>query len=145
MMVSHAVPATGRRCIDLIDSSSARWSESSCVDVMPSANTRKVSSDKVHMPATSQNAVEKFHRLVEQGRTRWRRLSLVRDAGLFMTPPLLFLWLIFRVDNVVHLPVWARAAASGALFDNTTKHDRFRFDVGDPRGCGDRCSMTQDL
>ena len=78
----------------------------------PNANAEPVSGCKDQSPSASPTAVEKIHLLVEDGRARWRRLSLLRDAGLFMALPLLFLWFIFRVDNLAHLPVWARAAAN---------------------------------
>lgn len=68
----------------------------------------------------SPKEIAEIRHLIQRGRLRWRRLTLLRDAGAFLTPPLLFLWLTLRVDTVVHLPTWARVTASACLLAGVT-------------------------
>lgn len=59
--------------------------------------------------ATSQ--VEQLRRLVEKNTTRWKQLIVLEAVGLVVSAPLGYLWLVFVLDNLLHLPMWARALA----------------------------------
>ncbi|MAE62381.1 MAG: hypothetical protein CMJ49_13625 [Planctomycetaceae bacterium] len=49
--------------------------------------------------------------LVHHGRRRWRLLIFAEALGLTIAAPLAYLWLIFLLDQMVHLPIWGRALA----------------------------------
>jgi hypothetical protein len=68
------------------------------------------------LPASpSEEMVERIRRLVDRNARRWRRLSVLEALGLAVATPLAYLWLIFALDNLVHLPVWGRLVASLGL------------------------------
>ena len=82
---------------------------------LPNANAEPMSNREGQAPSASLAAGKEIHSLVEHGRTRLRRLSLLKVAGLFVALLLLFLWVVFRIDNAAHLPVWARSVANGCF------------------------------
>ncbi|HUW34152.1 MAG TPA: hypothetical protein VM223_21300 [Planctomycetota bacterium] len=55
-------------------------------------------------------------RLVSRGAVRWRRLTMLQSAGLAVAALLAYLWLVFIIDNVLHLPGWGRFLAGGVFF-----------------------------
>ena len=59
--------------------------------------------------------IEPLRRIVSRGAARWRRLALLRLAGAGVASLLAYLWLVFLLDNAVHLPGWARFLAGGAF------------------------------
>lgn len=60
--------------------------------------------------------VDELHALVQRGQQRWKRMILLEAAGLAIAAPLAYLWLVFWIDNVVHLAVWGRAASNLVFF-----------------------------
>jgi hypothetical protein len=68
--------------------------------------------ENVSRPAAVGPLVEQLHSLVRRGGRRWRRLALLRAAGLFVAAVLAYLWLAFFLDNWLHLPVWGRTLAA---------------------------------
>lgn len=75
-------------------------------------------------PATDRNAgpgpatrelVEQTRLLVEQNARRWKRLLLLEAIGLAVSAPLSYLWLVFLLDNLLHLPVWGRFLGSAGF------------------------------
>jgi hypothetical protein len=50
--------------------------------------------------------------LVARNARRWKRLTFLEALGLAVAAPLGYLWLIFLLDNLIHLPVWGRVLAS---------------------------------
>lgn len=63
----------------------------------------------------SQQMVTELEQLVEHGRVRWRRLILIEAVSLAVAAPLAYLWGVFLLDNVLHLPAWALVAANVAF------------------------------
>ncbi len=63
-------------------------------------------------PATSRELVEQLRQMVRASGRRWKRLIILETLGLAVAAPLAYLWLIFLLDNLVHLPVWGRLLAS---------------------------------
>lgn len=59
----------------------------------------------------SQDALEQMRRWVKDGAARWRRLILLEAMGIAIAAPLAYLWLVFIIDNVFHLPVLGRLVA----------------------------------
>lgn len=59
--------------------------------------------------------IDDLRKYVRKGQARLRRLTILEALGLLIAAPLTYLWMAFFVDNVVHLPMWGRVAAS-ALF-----------------------------
>lgn len=57
---------------------------------------------------TTREMVAQMRHLIAGSARRWRRLILLEALGLAVAVPLAFLWLVFLVDNLVHLPAWAR-------------------------------------
>jgi len=52
---------------------------------------------------------------VIRGRRRWKLLILLEATGLAVAVPLAYLWLVFLIDNVIHLDVLGRLVAN-AIF-----------------------------
>src|SRR5687768_14605514 len=71
---------------------------------------------KPHAPAASTvEAVRRLRRLVDQSADRWKRWMILEAVALLVGVPLAYLWLVFLLDNLVHLPVWCRVLAN-AIF-----------------------------
>lgn len=64
---------------------------------------------------SSHEMIAELEQLVERGRARWRRLILAEAASLAIATPLAYLWGVFLVDNVIHLPTWALLLANAAF------------------------------
>jgi hypothetical protein len=60
--------------------------------------------------------VRELRRLVNRGGRRWRRLIILEAVSLAVAVPLAYLWLVFWLDNWLHLPVWGRLLASLVFF-----------------------------
>jgi hypothetical protein len=52
--------------------------------------------------------------VADRGR-RWKRWMLVESVALAVGLPLAYLWLVFLLDNLFHLPVWCRLLASAGF------------------------------
>jgi hypothetical protein len=52
---------------------------------------------------------------VQRNASRWKRLIILEALGLSVAAPLAYLWLVFLLDNLLFLPVWARGLASLGL------------------------------
>lgn len=78
------------------------------IQTLPSAR------DDVHLlpSAATRAKLEQLRTLVEGNRARWRRLILLEALGLAVAVPLAYLWMVFILDNLVHLPGWGRFLAS---------------------------------
>lgn len=59
----------------------------------------------------TKDALEQMQQWVSRGARRWRRLILLEAVSLAVAAPLAYLWLVFILDNRVHLPVWGRWVA----------------------------------
>ncbi|HEY8668895.1 MAG TPA: hypothetical protein VIL86_19765, partial [Tepidisphaeraceae bacterium] len=60
---------------------------------------------------SSAEMVGELHTVVAEGQRRWKRLIVLEAAGLAVATPLAYLWLVFLIDNVIHLAVWGRVLA----------------------------------
>src|SRR3954467_3129200 len=59
--------------------------------------------------------VEQLRRLVGRNAARWKRLLLLEAIGLAVAVLLGYLWAIFLLDNLLHLPAWGRLLAAAGL------------------------------
>src|SRR5437868_246993 len=66
----------------------------------------------VQTPPSSLPSVARFQDLVQQNSRRWKAVILLEAAGLALAAPLAYLWLVFFLDNRVHLPLTGRLVAS---------------------------------
>src|SRR5689334_21977312 len=62
-------------------------------------------------PASAE-AVQRLRRLVDHSAGRWKRWMVLEAVALCVGLPLAYLWLVFALDNLVHLPVWGRLLAN---------------------------------
>ena len=61
-------------------------------------------------PATPAMIAE-LRRLVHKGNQQWKRLVILKAGGLTIAVPLGYLWLVFLLDNILHLPTAGRMIA----------------------------------
>lgn len=66
-------------------------------------------------PATTQ-MVERIRAMVSRSASRWKRLIILEALAIVIAAPLTYLWLVFILDNLIHLPVWGRVLASLGFF-----------------------------
>src|SRR5947207_1158533 len=92
----------------------------------PRARTRQMTPTSTASPRTATShlapdadrpeaMVEQMRRLVGRNALRWKLLSLLEAAGLFVAVPLAYLWATILLDNALHLPAWGRALAAAGL------------------------------
>lgn len=55
--------------------------------------------------------IAELRRLVHKGNQRWKRLVILKAGGLMIAAPLGYLWLVFLLDNVLHLSTAGRMIA----------------------------------
>ena len=60
----------------------------------------------------TRDVVDDLRRYVLKGQSRLKRLTLLEAVGIVIAAPLAYLWLVFFLDNVIHLEVWGRIVAS---------------------------------
>jgi hypothetical protein len=56
-------------------------------------------------------AIAELREVVRKGNVRWTRLTLLEGFGLAVAAPLAYLWLVFLLDSVLHLPQLGRFVA----------------------------------
>src|SRR3972149_5845789 len=61
-------------------------------------------------------AVEELRGMVQRSNRRWKRLIVIETMAWLIAIPLGYLWLVFFLDNTVHLPVIGRILASAMFF-----------------------------
>ncbi len=66
-------------------------------------------------PATAQ-MVDRIRTMVSRSAARWKRLIILEALAIVIAAPLTYLWLVFIIDNLFHLPVWGRVLASLGFF-----------------------------
>ena len=54
-------------------------------------------------------------RLVRRNTRRWKFLILLEMLAVLVAAPLAYLWVVFSLDILVHLPRWGRVATSGVF------------------------------
>ena len=53
--------------------------------------------------------------LVQRNTRQWKRLIVVELLAVFVAAPLGYLWVVFSLDILVHLPRWGRVATSAVF------------------------------
>lgn len=66
-------------------------------------------------PPQVADVAQHVRRLVQQNSRRWKLLAVLEGLAFTVSALLAYLWLVFWLDNVLHLPTWGRAAASLGL------------------------------
>jgi hypothetical protein len=56
----------------------------------------------------TQAMIESLRQLIRRGNARWKRLVILQALGITVAAPLAYLWLVFWMDNILHLPTWGR-------------------------------------
>ncbi|MFW6038872.1 MAG: hypothetical protein ACOC9P_00155 [bacterium] len=66
-------------------------------------------------PTQPMQMTDQLRRIVSRGTLRWRWLVAIEATSLLVALPLMCLWILFVLDNLLHLPAWARVAGSAAF------------------------------
>src|SRR5712675_1076927 len=67
-------------------------------------------------PAPSVDLVSGLKQLVQRNTRRWKRLIVLEMLAVLVAAPLAYLWVVFSLDILVHLPRWGRVATSALFF-----------------------------
>ena len=67
-------------------------------------------------PAPSTEFLQKLKQLVQRNTRRWKLLILLEMLAVLVAAPLAYLWVVFSLDILVHLPRWGRVATSALFF-----------------------------
>lgn len=59
--------------------------------------------------------IMRLRQLVNENTRRWRLVIVLESLGFALAAPLAYLWLVFLVDNLVHLPLFGRVLANLGL------------------------------
>ncbi len=65
--------------------------------------------------APSPDLLREMKRLVRSNTRRWKFLILLEMIAVLVAVPLAYLWAVFSLDILVHLPRWGRVATSGVF------------------------------
>ena len=57
-----------------------------------------------------------LQQLVQRNTRRWKRLLALEMLAVLVAAPLAYLWVVFSLDILVHLPRWGRVATSALFF-----------------------------
>src|SRR5579862_1018750 len=67
-------------------------------------------------PAPSVELLRELEGLVQRNTRRWKLLLLLEMVAVLVAAPLGYLWVVFSLDILVHLPRWGRVATSVLFF-----------------------------
>ena len=59
--------------------------------------------------------LRELQQLVQRNTRQWKRLIVVELLAVFVAAPLGYLWVVFSLDILVHLPRWGRVATSAVF------------------------------
>lgn len=79
---------------------------------MPSTIAEPVKRTAAAANLSSEAMVEQIRTVVRRNAAEWKRLILLEAGGLAVAIPLGYLWLVFLLDQQLHLPTWGRWLAS---------------------------------
>src|SRR3954453_10159043 len=79
-------------------------------EIAPSVPSAAVAS----APATE--LLRELQRLVQHNTRRWKLLIILEMVAVLVAAPLGYLWVVFSLDILVHLPRWGRVATSALFF-----------------------------
>src|SRR3954453_14001478 len=71
-------------------------------------------SDDSASPPTE--LLRELQRLVQSNTRRWKLLIVLEMLAVTVAAPLAYLWVVFSLDILVHLPRWGRVATSALFF-----------------------------
>jgi len=74
-----------------------------------------VNQTATNPPVPTADLLRELQQLVQRNTRRWKRLLAVEMLAVLVAAPLAYLWVVFSLDILVHLPRWGRVATS-ALF-----------------------------
>ncbi|MEN9575415.1 MAG: hypothetical protein RL514_3270 [Verrucomicrobiota bacterium] len=60
--------------------------------------------------------LHELQQLVQRNTRRWKRLLALEMLAVLVAAPLAYLWVVFSLDILVHLPRWGRVATSALFF-----------------------------
>ncbi len=60
--------------------------------------------------------LRELQQLVQRNTRRWKRLLALEMLAVLVAAPLAYLWVVFSLDILVHLPRWGRVATSALFF-----------------------------
>src|SRR5688572_5906063 len=58
------------------------------------------------------DAIRRLRHMVSESAGRWKRWMILEAVSLAVGVPLAYLWLVFALDNWLHLSVWSRLLAN---------------------------------
>jgi hypothetical protein len=67
-------------------------------------------------PAPSAELLRDMKRLVQRNTRRWKLLIMLEMLAVLVAAPLGYLWVVFSLDILVHLPRWGRVTTSALFF-----------------------------
>src|SRR4051794_13186619 len=67
-------------------------------------------------PAASTQLLRELQVLVQRNTRRWKLLIMLEMVAVLVAAPLGYLWVVFSLDILVHLPRWGRVATSALFF-----------------------------
>jgi len=67
-------------------------------------------------PAPSEELLRELQSLVQRNTRRWKLLIMLEMVAVLVAAPLGYLWVVFSLDILVHLPRWGRVATSALFF-----------------------------
>jgi hypothetical protein len=67
-------------------------------------------------PAPSAELLRDMKRLVQRNTRRWKLLIMLEMLAVLVAAPLGYLWIVFSLDILVHLPRWGRVTTSALFF-----------------------------
>src|SRR5689334_6496281 len=76
------------------------------------AGSAPASTSSASTAQVTRERVEQMRTIVRRSASRWKRLLLLEALALAVAAPLAYLWLVFLLDNLVHLPMWGRVLAN---------------------------------
>ena len=66
-------------------------------------------------PPPPSDLLLELQRLVERNTRHWKRLIVLELLAVLIAAPLAYLWVVFALDILVHLPRWGRVATSAVF------------------------------
>ncbi|HEV7405056.1 MAG TPA: hypothetical protein VGO11_19085 [Chthoniobacteraceae bacterium] len=72
--------------------------------------------DLTPFPDAPTELLRELQRLVQSNTRRWKLLIVLEMLAVTVAAPLAYLWVVFSLDILVHLPRWGRVATSALFF-----------------------------
>lgn len=82
---------------------------------MSAANTETTPPPDPASPSPTAELLRELQRLVQRNTRHWKRLIVLEMIAVLIAAPLAYLWVVFSLDILVHLPRWGRIATSAVF------------------------------